>query len=175
MTPTGDPVGVRTQPAQPPDRPGGFFMGQPLRGKRVTELVIALLNHPVVLVGAGGAVGSLLRYYIGRWVDARVGGTGFPWGTFAVNVSGSFVLGVTALLVTERLPPEYRSAYLLIGTGLCGGYTTFSTFEWETFQLVRDGSLWLALANVAGSVAFGFLGILLAVLAVYGLFGRPPT
>jgi CrcB protein len=92
-----------------------------------------------------------------------------------VNVSGSFVLGVIALLVTERLPPDYRWAYLLIGTGLCGGFTTFSTFEWETFQLIRDGSLWLALANIAGSVAFGFLGILLAVLAVYGLIGRPPT
>jgi CrcB protein len=149
-------------------------MGRPLRENRVTELLIALFNHPVVLVGIGGAVGSVLRYYLGRWVDARAGGLAFPWGTFAVNVSGSFVLGVVALLFVERLP-DYRWASLLLGTGLCGGFTTFSTFEWETFQLVRDGSLGLALANIAGSVAFGFLGILLAVLAVYGLIGRPPT
>src|SRR3954469_11127211 len=100
---------------------------------RVTDLLRPLLTRPIVLVGLGSAVGGVLRYYLGRWVDARFGGTGFPWGTFAINVSGSFVLGVIALFVTERLPPEYRWAYLLLGTGLCGGFTTFSTFEWETF------------------------------------------
>ncbi|HJZ89413.1 MAG TPA: fluoride efflux transporter CrcB [Gemmataceae bacterium] len=133
------------------------------------------LNHPIVLVGLGSAVGGILRYYIGRWVDEWAGGTGFPWGTFVINVSGSFVLGVLALLVIERLPPDYRWAYLLLGTGLCGGFTTFSTFEWETYQLVRDGSYWLALANVVGSVVCGFAGILLAVLTVHALFGRPPS
>jgi CrcB protein len=138
------------------------------------EFLQGVLSHPIVLVGIGSAVGGVLRYYFGRWVDARVGGTGFPWGTFAVNVSGSFILGVLALLLIDRLPPDYRWAYLLLGTGFCGGFTTFSTFEWETFQLVRDGSHWLALANVAGGVACGFVGILLAVAAVYGLVGRPP-
>ena len=155
-------------------------MGRPVppaegRANRVTDLLRPFFTHPVVLVGLGSAVGGVLRYYLGRWVDARAGGTGFPWGTFAVNVSGSFVLGVVALLVTERLPPEYRWAYLLLGTGLCGGFTTFSTFEWETFQLVRDGSHWLAAANVVGSVAAGLAGVVLAMTAVYGLFGRPPT
>jgi fluoride exporter len=142
--------------------------------RRVNGL-LELLNHPIVLVGLGSAVGGILRYYMGRWVDAWAGGTGFPWGTFVINVSGSFVLGVVALLVVERLPPDYRWAYLLLGTGLCGGFTTFSTFEWETYQLVRDGSYWLALANVAGSVVCGFVGILLAVLTVHTLFGRPPS
>jgi CrcB protein len=141
----------------------------------VNDALRQLFTHPVVLVGLGSAVGGVLRYYLGQWIDARAGGTGFPWGTFAINVSGSFVLGVVALLVTERLPPDYRWAYLLVGTGLCGGFTTFSTFEWETFQLVRDGSAWLAVANVAGSVLAGFAGVILAVAAVYGLFGRPPT
>src|SRR5262245_47786024 len=103
----------------PDELPGG-------RTSRVTEALRHLLIHPVVLVGFGGAVGSLLRYYLGRWIDARAGGSGFPWGTFAINVSGSFILGVVGLLVTERLPPDYRWAYLLLGTGLCGGFTTFS-------------------------------------------------
>jgi CrcB protein len=111
---------------------------------------------------------------MGRWVDGWFGGTGFPWGTFVINVSGSFILGVLALLILDRLPPDYRWAYLLLGTGFCGGFTTFSTFEWETFQLVRDGSHWLAVANVVGSVACGFAGVLLAVVTVYGLVGRPP-
>jgi fluoride exporter len=137
------------------------------------EQLQAALYHPIVLVGIGSAVGGVLRYYLGRWVDAWLGGTGFPWGTFTINVSGSFVLGVLALLIIERLPPEYGWAYRLLGVGFCGGFTTFSTFEWETFQLVRDGSLWLALANVGGSVACGFVGILLAVATVYGLIGRP--
>jgi CrcB protein len=128
-----------------------------------------------VLVGVGGGAGSVLRYYVGRWVDTPLAGTGFPWGTFVVNIAGSFILGLIALLITERLPPDYRWAYLLLGTGLCGGFTTFSTFEWETYQLVRDGSYWLAIANVAGSIACGFLGIIMAVVCVYGLLGRPTT
>jgi CrcB protein len=126
----------------------------------------------MLLLMLGGAVGTAARYGLGRWVESFPWGQGFPWGTFIINVSGSFILGVTAVVVLERLPPEHGDWYLLIGTGFCGGFTTFSTFEWETFKLVRDGSWMAALGNVAGSVLAGFAGVLLAVALVHGLFPK---
>lgn len=128
--------------------------------------------HPITLVWIGGGFGSVARYYVARWVDRWAAGS-LPWGTFVVNILGSFILGVLAILILERMPPNARWAYLLLGTGFCGGFTTFSTFEWETFALVRDGSIRLALVNIVGSFCFGFLGIILAVVVVFGLFGRP--
>jgi fluoride exporter len=128
-----------------------------------------ILTHKIVLLAVGGALGTVARYGVGRWFANQPWAHGLPWGTFAINVSGSFVLAVAAVVIFERLPPEFEPWYLLVGTGFCGGYTTFSTFQWETFELVRDGDWLLALANVGGSVVFGFLGILLAVGLVHVL------
>jgi len=111
---------------------------------------------------AGGGVGAALRYALGLWVDERTG-PGFPWGTFAVNVAGCFAIGVLATLADEHawISPTGR---LLLVTGLLGGFTTFSTFGMETWQLVEDGAGWLALANAGGSVVAGVAAVVLGAV-----------
>jgi CrcB protein len=126
----------------------------------------------MLLLMLGGAVGTYARYELSRWIGGRPWAQGFPWGTFIINVCGSFILGGAAVVLLERKPPGFEGWYLLIGTGFCGGFTTFSTFEWETFQLVRDGAWPAALANVVGSVVAGFLGVLLAVTLVHAVSPR---
>jgi CrcB protein len=129
----------------------------------VRKWLLPVVRHKMVLLFVGGGLGTIARYLLSRWFNAQPWGQGFPWGTFAINVSGSFILGAAAVVILERLSPAHQDWYLLLGTGFCGGYTTFSTFEWETYKLVRDGSWWYAAANAFGSLVAGFVGILLAV------------
>lgn len=134
--------------------------------------LLSAMTNKLILLGLGGAAGTILRYAIGKWFNEQPWTRGLPWGTFVINVTGSFILGAAAVMILEHLPPGKQGWYLLIGTGFCGGYTTFSTFELETFRLVRDGSWAMAVANVVGSVLVGFLGLVLAVALVNGLFPR---
>jgi CrcB protein len=122
-----------------------------------------LLRNKMLFLIVGGAVGTVSRYWVGRWFNLHPWGQSFPYGTMFINVTGSFILAFAAIVIIERLPPEHQDWYLLVGTGFCGGYTTFSTFEWETYKLIRDGSWMPALANVGVSVVAGFLGVLLGV------------
>jgi fluoride exporter len=130
------------------------------------------MTSKITLLALGGAAGANLRYWLSRWLDEVTWTRGFPLGTFVINVTGSFILGLSAVVVLERLAPVYQDWYLLFGTGFCGGYTTFSTFEWETFKLIRDGSWWMAALNVVGSVVVGFLGVLIAVTLTGALFPK---
>ncbi|GAA2800039.1 fluoride efflux transporter CrcB [Streptomyces showdoensis] len=111
-----------------------------------------------LLVVLGAAVGAPLRYLTDRAVQARHDSV-FPWGTFAVNVVGSLVLGLLTGVASTR-------AGLLLGTGLCGALTTYSTFSYETLKLYESGARAYAVANVLGSIAAGLGAVWLGVALV---------
>jgi fluoride exporter len=136
------------------------------------EWLGAVAVHPVTLIAVGSAVGGNLRYWLGRWIDAQLWPGGIPWGTFVINVTGSLLLGFFAVWFLEQAGPQRRELYLLLGTGLCGGYTTFSTFEWDSYKLIRDGNWPAAMGNILGSVVIGFLALFLGVMAAHLIFGR---
>ncbi len=159
-------------PQQGDDKRISNFPNPPGRMGWFASLLARLIGNKMLLIMVGGALGSYLRYWIGKWAGNHTWGQGFPVGTFLINVSGSFVLGFAAAIILERLPPEHEGWYLLIGTGFCGGFTTFSTFELETYKLARDGSWILAFANVAGSVVAGFVAVILAVVLAGLMFPR---
>ena len=108
-------------------------------------------------VGIGGFFGTIARYLVGGWISTRYRGD-FPLATFVINVSGSFILGLFMELATGRFLVDPRLR-LLIAVGFIGAYTTFSTFEYETERLAAAGGMLLAWANVALSVAAGFLAV----------------
>lgn len=122
-------------------------------------------------VGAGGALGSMLRYAVTLVMVERLG-PGFPWHTAAINVVGSFAIGAIAAYVQSSagLPPLV-SAFTMVG--ILGGFTTFSTFSYDTLTLISDGAGGLALAYCAGSVLLGvlaaFAGMGLARLALHAV------
>lgn len=104
----------------------------------------------------GGALGSLLRVWLGRTFATGAGD--WPWATFAINVTGSFALAYIATRLQERLPQStYRRP--LLCTGFCGAYTTFSTVQVETLRMIDRGSYGLAAAYTLTSVLAGFLAI----------------
>lgn len=113
-------------------------------------------------VAAGGALGSVVRYAVALLV-ATVWRREFPLATFLINVSGSFLVGLVAAWGAERaaVDPLVR---LLVITGFLGAYTTFSTFEFETWQLTQWRAFGLALLNVVASVAAGFVAVQLGVM-----------
>ncbi|MFC8198806.1 fluoride efflux transporter CrcB [Streptomyces sp. NPDC060006] len=115
-----------------------------------------------ILVIAGGMVGAPLRYLTDRAVRSRHD-SAFPWGTFAVNVAGCLILG--ALTGAAAAGAASSHLQLLLGTGLCGALTTYSTFSYETLRLAEDGARFLAAVNVLASLAAG-LGAAFAGVSV---------
>src|SRR6266849_3742013 len=112
-----------------------------------------------VWIAIGGALGSMARYGCSGWVARLTGGV-FPYGTLVVNASGALIIGFFAAMSLPEgrflVPP---SARLFVMVGICGGYTTFSTFSLETLNLMRDGEWIPAAANAAGSVLLCFLAV----------------
>jgi fluoride exporter len=114
-----------------------------------------LIRYLVVLIGGG--TGALARYIAASAIMTRFGGR-FPLGTLVINVTGSFLIGFLMTLLTERfeLDPNWR---LLLVVGFLGGYTTFSSFEWETYTAVRAGGFWTGMLNVVASVMLGYVAV----------------
>ena len=112
-----------------------------------------------LFVVIGGGTGALARYVAASAIMTRFGGK-FPLGTLVINVTGSFLIGFLMTVLTERfkLDPNWR---LLLVVGFLGGYTTFSSFEWETYSSVREGGLWTGMLNVVSSVMLGYVAVTL--------------
>ncbi|MET9342458.1 fluoride efflux transporter CrcB [Nonomuraea sp. NPDC003804] len=121
-----------------------------------------------LLVLLGGAVGAPLRYLTDRAVQARHD-TVFPWGTFAVNVTGSLFLGVLTGAVLAGAAGH--DVQLLVGTGFCGALTTYSTFSWETLRLAESGAGLLAAANILASVVAGLGALFVGLTIAQAVFG----
>jgi fluoride exporter len=111
----------------------------------------------LVLIAAGGAAGAIARYLVQGWAQDLTGGR-FPWGTFVVNISGSFLLGVVFAIGIDRaaLAPEVRVPVMI---GFIGSYTTFSTLMLESWRLVEEGDYLFLLGNLVGSVVVGMVAL----------------
>lgn len=117
-----------------------------------------MLNY--ILISIGAAIGGVFRYGLASFIQKRVESF-FPYGTLVVNITGSFVLGFIMYYLDEKefLSPQMR---LFLTVGLCGGFTTFSTFSYETLNLIKNSQFLLAASNVLGSVFLCLIAIYLA-------------
>jgi protein CrcB len=120
----------------------------------------------VLVLAIGGTLGVNARYWLGVWFS-RWASPQFPWATFTINVSGSFLIGFLTVGLARWMPhPHLR---LMLITGFLGGYTTFSTFENDALVLWERGEVLLMSANLVGSVVLGFAAVLLGTAAGRGL------
>ncbi len=119
-----------------------------------------MLNYLIVSLGA--AIGGGFRYWLSNFTYKFLPST-FPYGTLAVNIVGSFILGFVILVLDQRdlLSPGMK---LLLAVGFCGGFTTFSSFSLETFNLLRDSEIMLAFGNIFLNVVVCLIGVYLAYL-----------
>lgn len=118
----------------------------------------------ILLVGAGGFVGSVLRFLVTKQIQMQVAST-FPWGTFAVNVVGSFIIGIVYAISekTGLLTPDIR---LFLAVGLCGGFTTFSSLSNDAFLLLQGKEILMFTAYMAFSFVSGLLAVFAGRLVV---------
>ena len=121
----------------------------------------------ILAVATGGALGSVMRYLVGIG-SAREFGTDFPWGTLIITVTGSFLIGIFAALFVTRwnLP---QAARIFLTVGICGGYTTFSTFSLDAWYLIERGQTWASATYMIGSVVLS-VGALIAAMQLVRAF-----
>jgi CrcB protein len=115
-----------------------------------------------LMVVIGGGLGSGLRFWVGSYVSERLG-TRFPYGTFVINITASFLIGFMLTALAERTDWNPNWTYL-IPIGFIGGYSTFSTFEFESFRAFQNGELLITGLNIGLSVVLGFVSVWLGVI-----------
>jgi CrcB protein len=130
-----------------------------------------MLTHSIVLLSVGGALGVNARYWLGVWFKQQAWAADWPWATFVINVLGSALLGMVVVLTAQ---PERRPWLLLFGTGLCGGFTTFSAFSVETLELLERGEWLRAGLYVVGSVTASLSAAALALALTRWLTAQAP-
>jgi CrcB protein len=118
--------------------------------------------HTFLWISLGAIVGANLRYFVAQQITRLISAS-FPYGTLVINITGSFVLGLFLVWTTDRVvaDPRWR---LLIAVGFCGGYTTFSSYAYETFALAEQGQWFPALWNVAASNLLSLIGVALGAI-----------
>lgn len=134
-----------------------------------------------LLVALGSALGGLARWQVGSTLQRRLddwapraGPLGFPIGTLIVNVTGSFLIGAL-VIVLARAGDRASTLRLLFAVGFCGGYTTFSTFSYDTVALMEGGAARLAALNVAGTLLLAFVATFAGMVAMRALLGTPAS
>jgi len=118
----------------------------------------------IFIVGAGGFLGSVLRYLVQVFVEKGLMST-FPWGTFVANIAGSFIIGIVYALAEKGnlLSAEWR---MFLAVGICGGFTTFSSFAYNNMMMLKEGVYGQFFLNVGGSLFFGLLAVYLGMMMV---------
>jgi fluoride exporter len=150
-----------------PEPPVAVRVDSVTSSPRAGRSTVGLRPGVLVSIGSGGSLGSVARYEVALAMPHAPGG--FPWATFLVNITGSLALGLTMALVVERWPPT-RYVRPFVGIGVCGGYTTWSTFMTDSTLLVRGGHLAMAVGYLTATVVCG----LAATVAGVGLGRRWP-
>jgi CrcB protein len=122
----------------------------------------------ILIVGTGGFIGSVMRYLVQIFVEKGMATT-FPWGTFIANIVGSFIIGIVFALAEKGnfINSEWR---IFLAVGVCGGFTTFSSFAYNNLNLLKDHSYGQLLWNVGGSLFFGILAVYLGIVLVRAIF-----
>lgn len=122
----------------------------------------------ILLVGTGGFIGSVMRYLVQVFVEKGLTST-FPWGTFIANLAGSFIIGVVFGLADKGnlISSEWR---MFLAVGICGGFTTFSSFAYNNLNMLKEHSYAQLLFNTGGSLILGILAVYLGIILVRAIF-----